>query len=69
MNIATPRRSASALMIVLALAGCARIDYACIDGKMYWRQGTVDPWRLEDGAPSHQGYTPIPCQPAARGAL
>jgi hypothetical protein len=51
-------------LIALLLAGCTDpTEYKCINGAMYERGGSSEPWQMQDGAPSHSGITPVPCVP------
>lgn len=61
-------KTAAAACLLLLAAGCEPAPtYRCINGALYSRGEADGPWRAVDGAPSHQGFTPVPCKPPEKG--
>lgn len=56
----------AALAACLLLAGCGYgwpvEQYKCFDGTLYSRYPNEGAWRQVDGAPSHSGFTQVPCR-------
>lgn len=51
------------LFSLVVACGCTDPQqFKCIDGVLYDRFAPDRPWRAVDGAPSHAGYTPVPCK-------